>query len=536
MRFSIRAKACTAAVVVCLAFVVAPTAAVERDQEFVIAFPDSGVQFNPIYSYTVTEAQMYTAIYEGLVGYHPLTMEPVPAVASRWEVSPDGRTYTFFLRRDARYWNGDTVKADHFRDTWLKLIAPETDAAYNFLFDVIDGVREFRSGETDDRQSVGIRAVSDHVLEVRLRTRAAHFPRIIAHHAFVPVHPSVRAVRDWSELPAVPGNGPYYIVERSSTEIVLERNSLYWDARSVAIPNLRFKLFQLDDDASLERTARQFNNGEIDWITGGIPLSAVEDPQRIVVNPLFATTYYFLRSDVEPFSDPSVRRALALLLPWEEIRDPEIQFIPSSVLVPSIPRYPEITGITERDRDQAYALLEDAGYVEGARLPLITIHVPVGTESTRVAELMKSAWEDALHVSVDIVTTPYPAYFESLRHSDFTVGTVSWIGDFADPLTFLQMWISDSNVNDAGFADIRYDALLDESMGQSGVPRYETLARAEEILLQTGTVLPVSHSPAINLIDLRAVEGWYPNPLDIHPVKYFDFTDRVPLPGVIRFP
>jgi oligopeptide transport system substrate-binding protein len=535
MRNSLRATANLAAVVVYLAIAVTAPATVERDQEFVIAFVDSGIQFNPIFSYTVSEAQIYTAIYEGLVGYHPLTMEPVPAVASRWEVSPDGRTYTFYLRRDARYWNGDTVKAEHFRDTWLKLIDPEIDAAYNFLFDIIDGVREFRGGTNDDPRSVGIRAVDDHVLEVRLRTRAAHFPRIIAHHAFVPVHPSVRATRDWSRLPSIPGNGPYYIVERRPGEILLERNSMYWDARSVAIPNLRIKLFE-DDDESVERTTRQFNDGEIDWVTGGIPLSEVQDPQRVVVNPLFATTYYFFRSDSEPFSEPSVRRALALLLPWDEIRNPEIQFIPSSVLVPSIPYYPEITGITARDRDQAHALLEDSGYQEGARLPTITVHVPRGVESTRVAELMKAAWEEALHVTVDIVTTPYPAYFESLRHSDFTVGTVSWIGDFADPLTFLQMWISDSNVNDAGFSDTRYDALLDESMSQSGVQRYETLARAEEILLQTGTVLPVSHSPAINLIDLRAVEGWYPNPLDIHPVKHLDFSDRVPLPGVIRFP
>jgi peptide/nickel transport system substrate-binding protein/oligopeptide transport system substrate-binding protein len=111
----------------------------------------------------------------------------------------------------------------------------------------------------------------------------------------------------------------------------------------------------------------------------------------------------------------------------------------------------------------------------------------------------------------------------------------SWIGDFADPLTFLQMWISDSNVNDAGFSDPRYDELIDRSMVQSGTQRYETLSSAEEILLQSGTVLPISHSPSINLIDLRAVNGWYPNPLDIHPFRYLEFTDRVPVPGVVRF-
>lgn len=508
-----------------------PGRAGTRDEEFVISFTDSGIQFNPIYSYTANEAQIYTAIYEGLVGYHPLTMEPVPGVAERWEVGPDGRTYTFFLRPDARYWNGDRVTAEDFRRTWIALIDPDKNAAYNFLFDIIEGVREYRNGENTDPDSIGLKVLDRGTLEVRLRTRASHFLRIIAHHAFVPVHPSVRERRDWSDLPTIPGNGPYHIVERSGTEIRLEKNELYWDTRRVSIPRLRI-LLTPDED---ETVTRRFNNGEIDWVTGGMSLNEVENPQRIVVNPLFATTYYFLRSDHEPFSNPSVRRALALLLPWDEIRDPEVLFIPSSVLVPSIPYYPELEGITTTDRDQALALLEEAGYREGIRLPTIHVFLPRGTESARVAEIMKEAWEEALQVTVDLTFTPYPQYFEALRTSDFTVGMVSWIGDFADPLTFLQMWISDSNVNDSGFSDTRYDELLDEAMAQVGVSRYETLAQAEEILLQTGTVLPVSHSPAINLIDLQAIDGWYPNPLDIHPVKYLEFTHRSPAPGVIRY-
>jgi oligopeptide transport system substrate-binding protein len=217
------------------------------------------------------------------------------------------------------------------------------------------------------------------------------------------------------------------------------------------------------------------------------------------------------------------------------IRDPEIQFIPTDTLVPEIPYYPEIGGIAERNEEEAYALLEEAGYRLGVRLPEITIHIPQGLESMRVAELMKESWEGALEVSVSIRVTPYPGYFESLSDGAYTIGTVSWIGDFADPLTFLQMWISDSNVNDAGFGDTRYDELIDNSMLETGVNRYRILSEAEEILLHTGTVLPVSHSPSINLIDLEAVDGWFPNPLDVHPLRYLRFSERDPVPGVIRF-
>lgn len=500
-------------------------------REFVISFLRGGVQLNPLFSFTSTEAQIYSGLYEGLVSYHPLTMEPQPAVAERWEVDESGTVYTFYLRRDARYWNGDRVTAQHFRDTWLRFIDPNTDAAYNFLYDVIEGVREYRSGETSDRSTVGITARSDTVLEVRLRQPATHFLRILCHHAFVPIHPDVLNVDDWSDLPEIPGNGPFRLAERTEEEFLLERNERYWDRAEVKLDTVRILFFPEDD----ESVTRRFNAGEIDWVTSGMRLNEVQNPQHIVVNPLFATTYYFIRADEPPFNDERVRRALALLLPWSEIRSEETQFIPSANLVPEIPFYPDVAGITEPSVDEALELLAEAGFARGVRLPTITVHIPQGQESMRVAELMRNAWQEHLAVTVDIRVTPYPGYFESLGDGDFTVGTVSWIGDFADPLTFLQMWISDSNVNDAGFANADYDALIDRSMQQRGTERYQVLGEAEEILLQTGTVLPVSHAPSINLIDLTAIGGWFPNPLDVHPLRYVYFTEQEPVPGVIRY-
>ncbi len=500
--------------------------------EFVVSFLAGGIQLNPVYSYTSSEAQIYSGIFEGLVSYHPLTMEPVSAVAESWQISEDGLVYVFNLRRNARYSDGQSVTAEDFRETWFRLIDPETKAAYNFLFDIIDGVREYRAGEHTDREKVGIRATGRHTLEVTLRRPATHFLRILCHHAFVPLHPDLRSSDDWSERSTLPVNGPYQITEQTDTHILLKRNDRYWDASSVEIPHIRILLTEEDESADI---TDQFNRGQIDWVTGGMDLGSVQFPESIVLNPLFATTYYFLRSDTEPFADPRVRRALALLLPWNEIRSEEIQFIPANTLVPTIPYYPAVNGINETSVEEALELLRRAGYSRGVRIPSIEIHIPQGQESARVAGLMKDSWEEHLEVTVNITVTPYPAYFDALGDSDFTVGTVSWIGDFADPLTFLQMWITDSNVNDAGFSDTQYDELIDDSMNLRGQERYNQLGRAEEILLQTGTVLPVSHSPAINLIDMNAIEGWFPNPLDIHPMKYFRFIEQAPLPGLIRY-
>jgi peptide/nickel transport system substrate-binding protein/oligopeptide transport system substrate-binding protein len=112
------------------------------------------------------------------------------------------------------------------------------------------------------------------------------------------------------------------------------------------------------------------------------------------------------------------------------------------------------------------------------------------------------------------------------------VGFSTWIGDFADPYTFLQMWRRDSNLNDAQYNDAEYEARMEKSMREEGRTRWQTLAEAETLLLSRGTVLPISYSPAINIVDTEEIEGWYPNVLDIHPFKYMAFKNLRPLPGV----
>jgi peptide/nickel transport system substrate-binding protein/oligopeptide transport system substrate-binding protein len=254
----------------------------------------------------------------------------------------------------------------------------------------------------------------------------------------------------------------------------------------------------------------------------------VEYRETIVINPMFATTYFFFAVQEEPWNDPRVRRALALLLPWDEIRDPEVLFTPAVSLVPPIPGYRGVEGLTEQNREEALLLLDEAGYPGGVGLPEMTFRVPVGMETARVFLSMRDTWEEELGLSIEAEVVPYPAYFSALSEPGYTLGTISWIGDFADPLTFLQMWTSDSNLNDSGYSNPEYDELIDEAIGIAPPARFDRLKEAEEMILQSGLVLPISHSPAINLVDLSFIDGWYPNPLDIHPFKYLSFAEFRP--------
>lgn len=498
------------------------------NDEFVVSYLPTKLELNPIKAYSSTEAQLFTAIYEGLVTYNPVTLKPEPGVASYWEVSPDGKQYRFYLRDNARYWNGDQVTASDFRNSWLELLKPANHSAYSFLFDVIVGAENYRKGINTDPSSVGIHVISPSVLEVDLVEPATQFLDILCHHSFVPVNPTLLHYgEDWSKLPSVIGNGPYFITKRTDSEIDLSKNDLYWDAANVKIPRIKI-VFRED----VQAIADDFNKNKIQWVAGGIALDQITNRDAIVINPLFATTYFFFKAAKAPWSNGDIRKALTLLLPLDQLRSDQYQFIPATTLVPPIPYYPEVKGITSSNKDEAMKLLAAAGFPEGKGLPPIIIHIPDGTDNSRIADVMAKAWRDALGVEVKIDTQPYQSYVDNLSTADYTLATLTWIGDFADPLTFLQMWTGGSNLNDAHFTNDRFDSLIRESLGKSGRERYQLLSQGEQILLDTAEVIPLSHSPAINVIDLNQIDGWYPNPLDIHPFKYLQFAAKRPLRGV----
>ncbi|MDR2470866.1 MAG: peptide ABC transporter substrate-binding protein [Treponema sp.] len=478
-------------------------------------------ELDPRVSYLASEAQIFTALYEGLFSYNPFTLEPVPAAAASWKLSEDKKVWTFTIRQNARYWNGDPLRAADFRSAWLSMLDPAREAPYSSLFDIIEGARDFRMGKTTDPASVGIKTEGDKILIVTLNAPASFFPSMLCHHSFSPVHPSMNGRGD--QVPV--SNGPFYITGRTAGSLLLAKNELYWDAANVSLRRLVIRF--TDDEAE---SAALWNSGEARWIAGAVDLEALSDRSGITVNPMFATHYYYIRS-VGPWGDHRLRRALALALPWEAMR--EGYFLPAKTLIYPISGYPEVNGMEEADPEEARRLLEEAGFPRGVGLPELVIRVTPSEDADRIAKLMAAAWmELGIPVKLDVV--PFNRYFQSLKQNDYTVGSTTWIGDFADPYTFLQMWRRDSNLNDARHDDDDYEGLMEKSMTQEGRERFEILAEAEQLLLDRGTVLPLTYSPALNIVDTDELEGWFPNALDIHPFKYFRFKAFKPLPGVAR--
>ena len=482
----------------------------------VVAYPPQQFSLDPLHTFSTTEAQLFTAVYEGLVAYDPITLNPVAGQAERWEISRDRTTYTFHLRADARFSNGDPLRAEDFRASWLRILDPGAAAEYSFLFDVIKGVAEYRGGELNDPKRVGIRAVSDRVLEVELTEPADHFLKVLAHHSFSAIHSGYLGALNWDRAGQLTGNGPYRVTSWTDRELVLERNEYYWGSTQVELDRIVVRFYD-----NPEEVTRAFLQGEIHWANTWAP--ADELRPYMVANPLFATTYFYFRSDREPFDDERVRHGLALLLPWDRIRNASQMFFPSDVLVPDIADYPEVVGIRERDERRGLKLLGQAGYGRGSGLPAISIKVAAGSVAVPVAELMREAWEGLLGVEVSVQEFRYRDLLEEIRAGDFTLAHQTWVGDFADPLTFLQMWTRSSNLNDAAYVSRQYDRAVQRALRAAGPERLRALAQAEEMLLEEAVILPISHMVAFNLVNRGRVDGWYPNALDIHPFRFIRF-------------
>lgn len=497
-------------------------------QQFVANISASVPEWRPHRAYNADEAQILSAVFEGLFVYDPYNLDPVPALAESWSVSADGLLWTFQIRKDAKFSNGDPVTAATFRDSWLNLLSPALSAPYASLLDDVAGARAFRTGSEKDPEKVGIAATAERTLQVRLNSPAEHLPKILCHHAFSAIHPSDLAVSaaaqpDASYKPV--SSGPFTITKTGAEEILLEKNPSYWDAAHVYIPSIKLKISE-DADA----LTQGFNRGDIHWLAGAVKIDRVLDAAAVHITPMFATEYFFFRTTWGAGADSRVRKALLLSVSWEELRNSYL--IPATTLVFPIAGYPEIEGVETYDLAAARKLMDSWRAENPAASAELVISIPESENYSALAAILEAGWEE-IGFTVSVRTTPYGDYYNSLRSDDYTLGITSWIGDFADPLTFLEMFRPDSSLNDSGWKNSEYERMITEASGKKQAKeRYAKLAEAEKLLLAEGVILPIGHNPALNVLDMDGITGWYPNALDIHPFKFIRFNQKKPLPGV----
>lgn len=485
------------------------------------------LSFNPQYSYTTAEAQIYIGLYEGLVNYKPQTLQAEPAIAQSWEISEDGKSYSFFLREDAKFSNGDLIRAENFKASWLQLIRAGSDAPFSSLLDLVSNVPEYRKGQKSEDQ-IGIKVAGPLQLDIELKEASPEFLSILCHNSLSVIHPSLLQLRDWSQLDAkkIITSGPYVLSSSQKEGLVFSKNPAYWNIQNVGSSRIFIERFQ---PYYADQLVNALNTYEVDWVASGSlsNFDQLNHPSDMIrINPIFASSFLFFGNTTKQsfsWSNPKVREALILLLPLEELRK---GLGGSTHLVPKVSGYKSGQSFEKQDTDKAMSLLEEAGYPQGKGLGELRIVFPSGSSYSALAETIKEAWSQLDAEVLIEYQKPETSTVESYQDPNATLGIFTWIGDYPDPTTFLNLWRSEYTLNIFSYHSEEYDKLLDQAQqsGKDISKRYEFLSKAEETLLLDGALVPLWQTPALNFVSKRFLKGWYPNVLDIHPLHYLKRT------------
>ena len=387
------------------------------------------------------------------------------------------------------------------------------DSPYSSLFDIVAGAQEYRlSGGKTDIDSIGISVIDDSTIAVNLIKPAAHLYKLLCMQAFC-VKPASEGVY----------SGPFVIESSDSEKIILKKNEQYYDSKKTPLSQITVLLS--DDD---EENSFLFNTGKADWITGTFNSKRIIDKKSIRVNAEFATQYLFFK--IKPnsiWSRTDFRAALLEAVPWEKLR--EGFYVPATTLVYPLNGYKNVEGYSYCDEQNAKFLMKEAR--KNANIPeeqqlVLTFAIPDSDYMKKKAEILKEAWK-TLGVELRTEEIPSAAYLDSIQNSDSELFSYTWIGDFADPLAFLELFRSNSTLNVSGWSNQEYDNLLNESSIYSDENHLKLLAQAEQLLLDEAMILPIQHPVSVNVVDLEATGGWFPNEFDIHPLKYLYKKEKI---------
>jgi oligopeptide transport system substrate-binding protein len=471
------------------------------------------------------EGRIAYALFEGLMAFDE-TGTPQPGVAERYEMSPDGRVYTFHFRSNARWSNGDPVTARDFVGSWERTLRPETACEYSYQLHYLRNARAYNEGKLKDFSQVGVRAIDDRTLEVTLENPTPFFLDLCAFATLLPVHlPSIARWGDeWIKPGKLVSNGAYVMEEwRVNDRIRLRKNPMYWDHDRIAMRTI--------DVLPTEKGNVAFNfysSGLADLMMdkGLAPPALIGELKK---RPDFHAApflgNYFMRFNVTkpPFNDVRVRKAFSMVIHKQSIVEKVTRAgeLPAYSLVPpGTAGYEPPAGIAY-DPEQARALMAEAGYPGGAGFPLVDYLYKDGELNDYIAVELQGMFRQELGVHINLVRQESKSYLNSMSRLDYHICRATWVGDYNDPNTFLDMFITDGGNNRTGWSNSTYDKLIaDAAKELDKAKRLQIFQEAEKLLVHDEVpICPIYFYVGIQFYDGTKLGGIQANLLDEHPLK-----------------
>jgi len=481
----------------------------------------------------IPEHQLARALFEGLLTEDPADLHPVAGVASSWDISPDGQVYTFHLRPNAKWSNGDPITADDYVQSYRRMVSPNFASEYAYLvYNFMAGAKDYYDGRLSDPSKIGAKAIDEHTLEVTLANPTPYLLRIIASHAswnaippkvvtrFGPLDQKATA---WTRPGNLVSNGPFMLKEWTPQQrIVVVRNPHYWDAANVKADEIVF--YPTESQVVDER---MFRTGQVD-MTYEFPIAKIDTYKRENSTALRIEPYlgvYFYRCNVArpPLNDKRVRRALALAIDRETIVERVMRGGQRPAYAVS---YPGVAGYAPRAQlsgtgDEAKRLLAEAGFPDGAGFPTIELSYNTAENNQAVAQAVQDMWRRNLGVQISLVNQEWKVYLDAQHTKNYMIQRAGWIADYVDPHTFLELWETDNGNNDTNWSNAEYDRLLHAALAaKTTEERYEIYQKMDAILVDELPVIPIYYYTTVRALNPK-IHGYHPTLLDNHPWKYF---------------
>ena len=438
--------------------------------------------------------------------------QPTYGAAENMEVSEDGLVYTFKLRQDGKWSDGEPVTANDFKYSWMRALDKATAAEYSYQLYYLPHAEKFYNGEVS-ADEVGIKVVDDYTLEVTLESPTSYFPQLLAFPTYAPLREDIVSANPegWATSPETYiCNGPFKLVKWDmKDQLVFERNENYWDASNVKLDSLTFKLVTDETTAYSELKAGNFD------MVNSVPTNEIQPGKEeglVKISP-YLGTYFFainvgkqdtLNDDVKKaLSNKLVRQALNLAVDRQEIIDnvakaeqvPAYSFVPKGIFNEDGSEFAdkEYYDPTAMDENIAKAkeLLKEAGYENGEGLPTFELMYNSEGAHKDICQIIQQNWAE-IGVNVELTNQEWAVFLNTRQQGDYQISRHGWIGDYVDPMTFLDMWVTGGGNNDCGFSNAEYDKLIsDAKVETDAAKRTEMLRKAEDILMNEMPIIPI---------------------------------------------
>jgi oligopeptide transport system substrate-binding protein len=476
------------------------------------------------------DGRVVQAMFEGLARYDHVTGLPIPGLAERWEISADGRVYTFLLRTNAAWSTGTPITAEDFIWSWKRALDPATACEYAGVLFYLKNGEAFATGKLKDFGQVGVRAEGARTLRVELEGPTPFFLDLCCFqpYAVLPRQMIERHGDRWLHARPFMASGAYALESwRLNDRIRLRKNPCYWDAAHTGS-----EVVDLLPCVSPATALNLYETGAADivWDKELVPPDLIDAlKQRPDFHVYDFPGVYFYRYNVtkKPFDDPRVRQALVMAIDKQRLVQRITKGGEKVATGVSPPGLANGTNLYHRPEGLPYApsearrLLAEAGYPNGRGFPAFQYTFNTQESHRKIAVEMRQMWQRELGITVELRQLEWKTYLRAQFMLDYDLVRSSWIGDYNDPNTFLDLFMSDNPNNRTGWRNARYDATLRQANSQTDPARRERLLQAAELILvrEEAPIAPLFFYVGMEYYDPNKITGIHPNIRAEHPLR-----------------